>query len=100
MGKFREWETSEKFNVIVFVLFLIPGLPKDVFTYLTPLTHMSFRNFVIISNVARIPGIVLSTYAAAGLVSGDIVQSVIIFAVTALVAIVALIVYSRITKKK
>ncbi len=100
MGKFREWETSEKFNVIVFVLFLIHGLPKDVFTYLTPLTHMSFRNFVIISNVARIPGIVLSTYAAAGLVSGDIVQSVIIFAVTALVAIVALIVYSRITKKK
>ena len=41
MGKFREWETSEKFNVIVFILFLIPGLPKDVFTYITPLTHMS-----------------------------------------------------------
>ncbi|MEC4273807.1 TVP38/TMEM64 family protein [Adlercreutzia sp. R25] len=99
MSTFRKWETSEKFNAIVFILFLIPGLPKDVFTYLTPLTHMSLRNFVIISNVARIPGIVLSTYAAAGLVSGDIVQSVIIFAVTAVVAIVALVVYSRVTKK-
>ncbi len=99
MGTFRKWETSEKFNAIIFILFLIPGLPKDVFTYLTPLTHMSLRNFMIISNVARIPGIVLSTYAAAGLVSGDIVQSVIIFAVTAVVAIVALIVYGRVTKK-
>lgn len=99
MSTFRKWETSEKFNAIIFILFLIPGLPKDVFTYLTPLTHMSLRNFMIISNVARIPGIVLSTYAAAGLVSGDIVQSVIIFAVTAVVAIVALIVYGRVTKK-
>lgn len=99
MGKFREWETSEKFNVIVFILFLIPGLPKDVFTYLTPLTHMSMRNFVLISNFARIPGIVLSTYAASGLVSGNIVESVIIFAATAAVAVVALLVYSRMTKK-
>ena len=70
MGKFRDWETSDKFNVIVFILFLIPGLPKDVFTY-----------------------------AAAGLVSGNIVESVIIFAVTAAVAIVALVVYGRVTKK-
>ena len=100
MGKFREWEASDKFKAIVFVLFLIPGLPKDVFTYITPLTHMSMRSFVTISNVARIPGIVLSTYAAAGLVSGDITQSIIIFAVTALVAIVALIVYGRVTRKK
>lgn len=99
MGKFREWETSEKFNVIVFILFLIPGLPKDVFTYITPLTHMTMRNFVIISNTARIPGIVLSTYAAAGLVSGDIVQSIVIFGVTALIAVVALLVYSRMNKK-
>lgn len=99
MGKFRDWEISDKFNVIVFILFLIPGLPKDVFTYITPLTHMSMKNFVLISNFARIPGIVLSTYAAAGLVSGNIVESVIIFAVTAAVAIVALVVYGRVTKK-
>ena len=76
------------------------GLPKDVFTYITPLTHMSMKNFVLISNFARIPGIVLSTYAAAGLVSGNIVESVIIFAVTAAVAIVALVVYGRVTKSR
>ena len=99
MGTFRKWEESPKFNAIVFILFLIPGLPKDVFTYITPLTHMRLRDFVLISNTARIPGIVLSTYAAAGLVSGDIVESIVIFAVVAVIAIVALIVYSRITKK-
>ena len=30
---------------IVFILFLIPGLPKDVFTYLVPLTDMRMRTF-------------------------------------------------------
>ena len=99
LDKFRAFEETGKLNIIVFILFLIPGLPKDVFTYITPLTHMSMKNFVLISNFARIPGIVLSTYAAAGLVSGNIVESVIIFAVTAAVAIVALVVYGRVTKK-
>ena len=60
---------------------------------------MSMRNFVLISNFARIPGIVLSTYAASGLVSGNIAESVVIFAATAAIAIVALVVYSRMTKK-
>ena len=99
LKKFQDFEKTGRLNIIVFILFLIPGLPKDVFTYITPLTHMSMKNFVLISNFARIPGIVLSTYAAAGLVSGNIVESVIIFAVTAIVAVVALLVYSRMTKK-
>ena len=99
LKKFQDFEKTGRLNIIVFILFLIPGLPKDVFTYITPLTHMSMKNFVLISNFARIPGIVLSTYAAAGLVSGNIVESVIIFAVTAIVAVVALLIYSRMTKK-
>jgi uncharacterized membrane protein YdjX (TVP38/TMEM64 family) len=99
MNKFREWEMSPKFTTLVFALYLIPGLPKDVFTYLTPLTHMPMRSFILVSNMARIPGIVLSTYAASGLVTGDIVQSVLIFGATALVSLISLIVYNRMMKK-
>ncbi len=32
-----------------------PGMPKDVFTYLVPLTHMPLRTFLLLSNIARIP---------------------------------------------
>ena len=98
MEKFRAFERTGKLNVLVFILFLIPGLPKDVFTYLVPLTDMRLGTFVLLSNLARLPGIVLSTYAAAGLVSGDYLESAVIFGVTALVAIVALLAYSRISK--
>ncbi len=98
MDKFRSFEESGKLNVTVFILFLIPGMPKDVFTYITPLTHMPMRTFLLLSNLARIPGIVVSTYAAAGLVRGSIVKSVIIFVVVGAIAVACILCYERIMK--
>ncbi|WP_165047225.1 MULTISPECIES: TVP38/TMEM64 family protein [unclassified Adlercreutzia] len=98
LDKFRRFEASGKLNMVVFILFLIPGLPKDVFTYLVPLTDMRMRAFLLLSNIARIPGIVVSTYAAAGIVQGDYLQSAIIFAVAALVAVAGILGYNRIIK--
>ena len=80
LEKFRKFEKTGKLNIIVFILFLIPGLPKDVFTYLVPLTDMRMRTFLLLSNVGRIPGIVVSTYAADGLADGRLMESAIIFA--------------------
>lgn len=90
LEKFRKFEASGKLNIIVFILFLIPGLPKDVFTYLVPLTDMRMRTFLILLNIARIPGIIISTYAADGLVEGRIVESVIIFVVAAVIALLGI----------
>lgn len=95
LGRFRKLEETGKLNIVVFVLFLIPGLPKDVFTYLVPLTNMSRRAFLVLSNIGRIPGIVLSTYAADGLVDGRVWQSVVIFAVLAVIALVGLVYRER-----
>lgn len=91
LDKFRAFEKSGKLSIVVFILFLIPAMPKDTFTYLVPLTNMRMRDFLILSNVGRIPGIVISTYAANGLVDGNITQSLIIFAVVAVIAIVAIV---------
>lgn len=98
LEKFRKFEASGKMNFVVFILFLIPGLPKDVFTYLVPLTDMRMRTFLLISNVGRIPGVVVSTYAASGIVEGDYLQSAIIFAVAAVIAVLGILGYGRITK--
>ena len=89
--KFYEFERSGKLNLIVFVLFLIPGMPKDVFTYLIPLTNMRMRAFLVLSTVGRIPGVIISTYAAAGLAEGDITTSLIIFGIAAVLMILGII---------
>ena len=91
LDKFNAFEESGKLSIVVFILLLIPAMPKDTFTYLVPLTNMRMRDFLVLSNVGRIPGIVISTYAANGLVDGNITQSIIIFAVVAVIAIVAIV---------
>lgn len=96
LDKFRAFEETGKLDIVVFVLFLIPAMPKDVFTYLVPLTNMPMKKFLVLSNVARIPGILISTYAADGLVDGRLTQSIVIFAVVAVVALVCVVFRDRI----
>lgn len=98
LEKFRKFERTGKLNIIVFVLFLIPGLPKDVFTYLVPLTDMRMRTFLLLSNVGRIPGIIVSTYAADGLAEGRFMESAVIFGVAAVIAVLGIVFRERIMK--
>lgn len=91
LDKFRAFEKTGKLNIVVFILFLIPGLPKDTFTYLVPLTDMNMRTFLLLANIGRIPGILVSTYAADGLVDGRIVESVVIFAIAAIIGLLGIV---------
>lgn len=91
MDRFREFEKGNKLKVIVFILFLIPGLPKDVFTYLVPLTDMRMRDFLVLATVGRIPGVFVSTYAADGLMEGRVIESAIIFGIGAAIAIAGIL---------
>lgn len=96
MNKLERFENSEKLDVMVFILFLIPGLPKDVFTYLVPLTNMSMRNFLVLANLGRIPGVLISTLGADRLIEGDYGQSAILFGIAAVIGIIAIWQHDRI----
>ncbi|OQB12588.1 MAG: SNARE associated Golgi protein [Firmicutes bacterium ADurb.Bin193] len=51
---------SKRFNLLIFLLFLIPGTPKDAITYAVALTPMRMRDFVLLSTIARIPSVLTS----------------------------------------
>lgn len=65
---FREEKSAE---ALTWVLFLIPGVPKDLLTYFAPLTPMKRGRFILISTIARIPGIFLTTFASSSLMNGN-----------------------------
>ena len=46
---------------LVFLLFLIPGFPKDLLCYILGLGHLSTKEFLVISTVGRFMGTVLLT---------------------------------------
>lgn len=97
LEKFRQFEATGKLDVIVFILFLIPGLPKDVFTYLVPLTDMEYKKFIGLTTVGRIPGVLASTYTASGLANGQIVGPVVVAAIVAIVAVIGVLFRDKIT---
>jgi len=67
--KFVSEETRKKFDYLVehegvilsFILFLIPGFPKDALCYILGLTPMPLGIFLIISTIGRIPGTLMAT---------------------------------------
>ncbi len=52
---------SRKGLTAVFVLFVLPGMPKDAMSYAAGLTGIRFLAFLSISVVARFPALLLST---------------------------------------
>ena len=91
LDRFGAFEESGKLDVFVFILFLIPGLPKDVFTYLVPLTTMDIKRFLLLTTIGRIPGVLASTYAASGFASGEFIGPIIVLVVLAIIAVLAIV---------
>ena len=54
--------SSSNAQIGFFLLFLIPGIPKDIFCYAAGLSKMKFLPFLIISLLGRFPGIFGSAY--------------------------------------
>ena len=62
---------SARFELLMLVVFLIPGTPKDVLTYVAGLTDCRWWRIAAIATVGRIPSVVTSTLAAGFASQGD-----------------------------
>lgn len=69
LQKFDFLLNNEKSEIAMFVLFLIPGLPKDILTYIAGITPIKLRNFFVITTIARFPGIFISSFVGSNLQS-------------------------------
>lgn len=81
LEKFKFLHDTRRLEMLVFLLFFIPGTPKDILTYFMPLTKIKPLTFFVIVTVARIPSIVSSTFAGSSISEGNWMQTIIIFVV-------------------
>ncbi len=80
---------------LAFLLFFIPGTPKDLFTYLFALTPMKYPEFIAISLIARLPSVVSSTIGGTLIASGRYVAAIVLFVVTGLLSFCGWLCYDR-----
>jgi len=81
---------EKKTALVTFILFLIPGTPKDTLTYLTPLSRLSLVQFTLISVFARFPAVLMSTVMGDAAVKGNWIVFAFVFALTAVIGIVGI----------
>ena len=95
----RFLHNEKRLALWVFILFFIPGTPKDIMTYIVPLTPMKLSTFLLLSTVARLPSVVTSTIGGNALGTGKLTFALIVFSATALISALGILIYRRICKR-
>ncbi|MDO5602586.1 MAG: VTT domain-containing protein [Oscillospiraceae bacterium] len=96
LEKYKFLRDPQHIKILLFLLFFIPGTPKDILTYLGPFLPVRPLAFFSISTVARIPSIFTSTYAADAALDGRWTEAVIVFAITGAAALVCILLQDKI----
>ena len=91
----RFLQDSRRLNRLTFLLFFIPGTPKDLLCYFVGLTEMKLPVWMAISFFARIPSVVTSTLGGDALGTQSYLRAVIVFAVAAVLSAAGLYLYHR-----
>lgn len=93
MVKYKFLRDEKRLKTVVFILYFLPGTPKDLLTYFIPLTKIKFSDFMIISLLARIPSIVSSTYGGDAFAEKDYLSLAIIYGIIILISIGGMVIY-------
>src|SRR5207245_9106170 len=90
----RPWLREHKWNrmnfileaegaIICFVLYVTPGFPKDIISYLFGISPMPFWVVAVVSTIGRLPGTVISSYFGAPVAAQQSLASIAIPATVA-----------------
>lgn len=82
-------QNLEKFDFIIkkqgaliaFLLFLIPGFPKDYLCFILGLSKMPFRVFIVINIIGRMPGTLMLTLQGANIYKGNYISFYILLGI-------------------
>ena len=96
----RFLQDSRRLNLLTFIVFFIPGTPKDLLSYFIGLTDMKLGTWLCITAVARIPSIVTSTVTGDALGLKDYQVALIAFGVTLALSLAGILVYRRLSARR
>lgn len=90
---------TEKRDIVFFLIFMLPGSPKDLLCYFAGLTNIRLSTWMIICSVGRIPSVITSTVGASALNEGNYTFAVIVFAATLALSGLGLLIYKAVCKR-
>ena len=92
----RWLQDNTKIDMVVFLLFLIPGTPKDMLTYVVGITDMKVTKFICLSTFARIPSVLSSTMIGSAAWKGQWTISLVVLLLTGALGILGILCKKRV----
>lgn len=91
--------SEKKLERLTFLLFALPGTPKDPLIFFFGLTKMKTSTFIVIQTLARAPAMFATTLGGRFLAEKNYWGAIIIFAVMLVLAGAGMIIYNKIMSK-
>lgn len=95
----RFLQSSPKRSMLFWIIFILPGTPKDLLCYFAGLTDMPWKQWLLICSVGRLPAIITSAMGGDALGVENYSSAIIVFAVTMAVSAVGLLIYRAAQKR-
>ena len=91
--------TSPKRTALFWLIFTVPGTPKDLLCYFAGLTDLPWGTWLLIATVGRLPSIVTSTVGGSALGEQNYRAAVIAFAIALAVAAMGYVIYRAVCRR-
>lgn len=96
INELRFINSEKKLHRFVFLLYFIPGTPKDPLIFFFGLTRIKLSTFLVLSSFARIPSIVSSTLGGKFIVEKNYFAAILLFVITGVLSLAGMIAYQKI----
>lgn len=96
--KFEFLLNNPKAEVAMFILFLLPGIPKDILTYIAGLTPVRPVAFFLLSTLGRLPSLFVTCFIGAYIQQGNYTAVTVISVITCILVAAGFLMKDRVMK--
>lgn len=98
LTKFVHILNSKRAFIILFVIFLIPGIPKDLFTYAAGVSEIKIKPFILLSLIGRTPAMMGSIMMGSMFHKGSYTGLIILCVIAAIACIAGILQRNKLMK--
>ena len=91
---------EKNLEIMLVILFIIPGTPKDLLVYIGGLLPIKPLRFILISTLVRFPSVITSTMIGANITNGNWSLSIIIAILTLVISMLCIFIVNKKDKNK
>ncbi len=99
IDKLKHILDAPKWKILFVVIFMIPGSPKDVLTYLTGISELKPLSVLLLTTLGRLPAILASCLGGDALSEASYGKAAVFFGILAVISITGAVIYRKLSRK-